>query len=63
MVIYTNEIWFEPGQSDILPDGRVIFEYVVAEDYVDTIALVEAEDMSRHSAKLKVAQSSKSIAF
>ena len=42
VVIYTTEIAFKPGKDDELPDGRVIFEYVVAEDYRETIALVEA---------------------
>ena len=42
VVIYTNDITFTPGKEDRLADGRVMFEYVVAEDYRDTIALIEA---------------------
>ena len=54
VVIYTNEIIFKPGKEDKLPDGRIMFEYVVAEDYSETIALIEAQDKLRQSAKLSI---------
>ena len=63
VVIYTNEIVFVPGKEDSLPDGRVIFEYALAEDYKDTIALIEAQDPSRQGSKLKIERSDKSVAF
>ena len=63
VVIYTTEIAFKPGKDDELPDGRVIFEYVVAEDYRETIALVEAQDRTRQSAKLPTQRSDKSLKF
>ena len=63
VVIYTNDIVFVPGKEDEMDDGRVIFEYAVAEDYREAIALIEATDQTRASAKLKVTSHDRSVAF
>ena len=63
VVIISNEILFKPGKEDRLPDGRVMFDYVVAEDYIDTLALIEAQDKSRQSAKLSNQRYNSSLSF
>lgn len=63
VVIATTEIVFSPGKEDFLPDGRTMLEYVVAEDYQDTITALEAFDNSRASLSLHIERHNSSLSF
>ena len=47
VIIYTNDITFEPHESRQNDDNDVFFEYIVATDYEDTLVDIVVRDATR----------------